>query len=82
MARPPTLYPRATVRRIVKAHSKKNLSKNVDILIFLDHTLFLKSLVCPLLQEATLEARRNGQRVLSATDIKKVTEKTLGKFKG
>jgi hypothetical protein len=27
------LYPRATVKKIVKAHSKKNLSKNVDVLV-------------------------------------------------
>ena len=27
------LYPRSTIKRIVKAHSKKNLSKNVDVLV-------------------------------------------------
>ena len=27
------LYPRATLKKIVKAHSKKNLSKNVDPLV-------------------------------------------------
>ena len=27
------LYPRATVKKIVKAHSKRNVSKNVDILV-------------------------------------------------
>jgi hypothetical protein len=31
------LYPRATVKKIVKAHSKRNVSKNVDVLVgFLD----------------------------------------------
>jgi hypothetical protein len=29
----PTLYPRGTVKRIVKAHSQRPLSKNVDILV-------------------------------------------------
>ncbi|PGH32999.1 hypothetical protein GX50_04214 [[Emmonsia] crescens] len=28
----PKLYPRATVKRIVKAHSRRNISKNADIL--------------------------------------------------
>ena len=27
------LYPRATIKRIVKAHSKKGISKNADILV-------------------------------------------------
>lgn len=27
------LYPRATVKRIVKAHSKAQVSKNVDVLV-------------------------------------------------
>jgi hypothetical protein len=29
----PTLYPRGTVKKIVKAHSNRQLSKNVDILV-------------------------------------------------
>lgn len=27
------LYPRATVKKIVKAHSKCNVSKNVDVMV-------------------------------------------------
>lgn len=27
------LYPRATVKRIVKAHSGRNVSKNADVLV-------------------------------------------------
>jgi hypothetical protein len=27
------LYPRATVKKIVKAHSKRNMTKNVDVLV-------------------------------------------------
>jgi hypothetical protein len=33
MAAAQKLYPRATVKKIVKAHSKRNLSKNVDVLV-------------------------------------------------
>jgi hypothetical protein len=29
----PTLYPRATLKKIVKAHANRPLSKNVDILV-------------------------------------------------
>jgi hypothetical protein len=34
----PTLYPRATVKKIVKAHSNRQMSKNVDILVRLMDT--------------------------------------------
>lgn len=34
MASTQKLYPRATVKRIVKAHSKKSVSKDVDILVW------------------------------------------------
>jgi len=30
---PTKLYPRATVKKIVKAHSERNLSKNADVLV-------------------------------------------------
>lgn len=33
MAAGQKLYPRATVKKIVKAHSRRNLSKNVDVLV-------------------------------------------------
>lgn len=33
MATAQKLYPRATLKKIVKAHSKKNLNKNVDPLV-------------------------------------------------
>jgi hypothetical protein len=33
MATGQKLYPRATVKKIVKAHSKRNVSKNVDVLV-------------------------------------------------
>jgi len=33
MAAGQKLYPRATVKKIIKAHSKTNLSKNVDVVV-------------------------------------------------
>jgi len=39
MAAGQKLYPRATVKKIVKAHSKKNISKNADVLVSF-HDLF------------------------------------------
>ncbi|KAJ5042075.1 uncharacterized protein L3040_004633 [Drepanopeziza brunnea f. sp. 'multigermtubi'] len=72
------LYPRATVKKIVKAHSKRNVTKNVDVLIFLDYELFLQTLM----KEATINARAAGERGISAKSVKKVTEASLAKFKG
>jgi hypothetical protein len=31
----PTLYPRGTVKKIIKAHSNRQVSKNVDILVLI-----------------------------------------------
>ena len=36
------LYPRATFKRILKSNAKLRLSKNVDILVFLDYVLFME----------------------------------------
>jgi hypothetical protein len=38
---PQTLYPRGTVKKIIKAHSARPLSKNVDILVRLSTTYTL-----------------------------------------
>ncbi|GAD94498.1 transcriptional regulator family: Histone-like TF [Paecilomyces variotii] len=72
------LYPRATVKRIVKAHSNRSLSKNADILIFLDYMLFMQELM----REASIRSRRAGEKGISAKSVRKVTEMTLRKFKG
>jgi hypothetical protein len=40
MAAGQKLYPRATLKKIVKAHSKKNVSKNVDVLVCLTRPRF------------------------------------------
>ncbi|KAL3427536.1 hypothetical protein PVAG01_01045 [Phlyctema vagabunda] len=78
MATGQKLYPRATVKKIVKAHSNRNLSRNVDVLIFLDYTLFLQTLM----KEAVLDAKQHGEKGISAKSVKKVTETALSKFKG
>ncbi|KAH8786697.1 hypothetical protein BGZ57DRAFT_881912 [Hyaloscypha finlandica] len=78
MAASQKLYPRATVKKIVKAHSKRNVSKNVDVLIFLDYALFLQTLM----KEATINAKQVGERGISGKSVKKVTEMSLAKFKG
>ncbi|KAG9229001.1 hypothetical protein BJ875DRAFT_476047 [Amylocarpus encephaloides] len=78
MAAGQKLYPRGTVKKIVRAHSKRNLSKNVDVLIFLDYTLFLQTLM----KEAGINAKHAGERGISAKSVKKVTELSLAKFKG
>ncbi|KAK3997197.1 hypothetical protein QBC43DRAFT_320379 [Cladorrhinum sp. PSN259] len=72
------LYPRATVKKIVKAHSNCNVSKNADVMIFLDYMLFMQNLV----KEAGIEAKQGGERGITARSVKKVTANSLAKFKG
>jgi hypothetical protein len=36
------VYPRATLRKILKAHSRKNISRGVDSLVYLDYVLFIE----------------------------------------
>ncbi|KAF1990676.1 hypothetical protein K402DRAFT_369497 [Aulographum hederae CBS 113979] len=74
----PSHYPRGTVKKIVKAHSDRPLTKNVDVLIWLDYTLFLQDLM----REATIKARQSGEKGVSARTIRKVRETSLRKFKG
>ncbi|KAI1181687.1 hypothetical protein F5B17DRAFT_254171 [Nemania serpens] len=62
-------YPRATVKKIVKAHSKCNVSKNVDVMIFLDYVLFMQTLV----KEAAIDSKQAGERNIDAKSIRKVT---------
>ncbi|KAH8677601.1 hypothetical protein BX600DRAFT_493030 [Xylariales sp. PMI_506] len=63
------LYPRATVKKIVKANSRCNVSKNADVLIFLDYVLFMQTLV----KEAAIDSKQAGERGISAKSVKKVT---------
>ncbi|KAF9874512.1 hypothetical protein CkaCkLH20_08075 [Colletotrichum karsti] len=55
-------YPRGTVKKIVKAHSNCNLSKNVDVMVYLDYVLFMQTLV----KEAAIESKKAGERGITA----------------
>ncbi|KAF1918039.1 hypothetical protein BDU57DRAFT_472280 [Ampelomyces quisqualis] len=74
----PTLYPRSTLKKIIKAHSNRPLSKNVDILIYLHYALFMQELV----NEASIRSKQSGERGVSATSVRRVGERTLRKYKG
>ncbi|CAN9329495.1 unnamed protein product [Alternaria alternata] len=87
----PTLYPRGTVKKIVKAHSNRQMSKNVDILvrlmgyrrtdrerIYLNYALFMQELI----NEASIKSKQRGERALSARSVKRVSEDVLRKYKG
>ncbi|KAI0809426.1 hypothetical protein GGR55DRAFT_679777 [Xylaria sp. FL0064] len=92
------MYPRATVKKIVKAHSKCNVSKNVDVMIFLDYVLFMQTYdISPryslpgrripnhlnrLVKEAAIDSKQAGERNISAKSIRKATPDALSKFKG
>ncbi|OCT45544.1 Histone-fold domain-containing protein new1 [Cladophialophora carrionii] len=71
-------YPRARLRKIVKAHSRKRVGKTVDALVFLNFVLFIEEL----LSSASRKARLNGEKVIAAKDIRKATMATLRRFKG
>ncbi|KAF4989836.1 hypothetical protein FGRMN_8859, partial [Fusarium graminum] len=64
-------YPKATVKKIIKAHSNHNIKKNADVTIFLDYVLFMETLV----KEAAIQSKQSGERGLSARSVKKVTRK-------
>ncbi|KAG4425505.1 hypothetical protein IFR04_001424 [Cadophora malorum] len=87
MAAGQKLYPRATVKKIVKAHSKRNVSKNVDVLVgfpsrlpealpnqYLQIFLDYALFLQTLMKEATINAKQAGERGISAKSVKKVTE--------
>ncbi|KAF8246640.1 hypothetical protein K440DRAFT_630799 [Wilcoxina mikolae CBS 423.85] len=71
-------YPRTVLKRTIKAHTSLNVSKNVDILLYLDYVLFMQELM----REASIKARQRGSASISPGDVKKVAETTLAKFKG
>ncbi|KAK7902381.1 hypothetical protein LTR67_002026 [Exophiala xenobiotica] len=71
-------YPRATLRKILKAHSRKKVGKGVDSLVYLDYVLFIEELM----QNATRKARMDGEKTIAAKDIRKATMTSLRRFKG
>ncbi|CAF9936442.1 MAG: hypothetical protein ALECFALPRED_006856 [Alectoria fallacina] len=42
---PKRIDPRSTIKKIVKAYSSRSLSKNADVLMFLDYNLFVQERV-------------------------------------
>ncbi|KAL2171854.1 hypothetical protein VTG60DRAFT_1551 [Thermothelomyces hinnuleus] len=72
------LYPRATVKKIVKAHSNCDVSKNADVMMFLDYMLFMQNLM----KEAAIEAKKGGERGITARSVRKVTADSLARFRG
>ncbi|KAK5297510.1 hypothetical protein LTR93_002516 [Exophiala xenobiotica] len=71
-------YPRATLRKILKAHSRKKVGKGVDSLVYLDYVLFIEEseilMMTPrLMQNATRKARIDGEKTIAAKDIRKAT---------
>jgi len=81
---PPKPYPRSTLKRIIHANSGLKVSKNADVLIYLDYVVFMQQL----LREANLHARLandggNGKKVaVTARDVRKVSQVMLRRFKG
>ncbi|KFH43465.1 Histone-fold domain-containing protein-like protein [Hapsidospora chrysogenum ATCC 11550] len=71
-------YPKATLKKIIKAHSDLNIKKNADVAIYLNYVLFMETLV----KEAAIDSKQSGERGLAARSVKKVTRDTLAKFKG
>ncbi|KAK9376158.1 uncharacterized protein V1513DRAFT_440884 [Lipomyces chichibuensis] len=73
------LFPRSSLRRIVKKNSKTtNISKRADVLVYLDYILFIEEL----LKESSIEARQAGDKVLRQRHIERAAEITLRKFRG
>ncbi|KAL6855081.1 hypothetical protein ACO1O0_006219 [Amphichorda felina] len=71
-------YPKATVKKIIKAHSDLSIKKNADVAVYLNYVLFMETLV----KEAAIHSKQSGERGLAARSVKKVTRDTLAKFKG
>ncbi|OZJ06068.1 hypothetical protein BZG36_01087 [Bifiguratus adelaidae] len=75
----PRLYPRSTLKRIIKAHRpSSSLSKNADILIYLDYISFLEHLA----GEAQAYAMEQGDKDFEAKHIQHVTEGMMTRDRG
>ncbi|KAL8365307.1 hypothetical protein RB595_004220 [Gaeumannomyces hyphopodioides] len=72
------LYPRATVKRIIKAESDCNVSKDADVTVFVDYIRFLQTVV----NEAAIESKRAGEKGITPRSVKKVTAVCLVAWSG
>ncbi|KAF2865660.1 hypothetical protein BDV95DRAFT_251930 [Massariosphaeria phaeospora] len=76
-AKPP--YPRATLRKTLRAHTNQPLSKNVDILVFLNYALFMQRLI----REAGIAGKQaGGSAGVTARSVRKVRGDCLRGFRG
>lgn len=72
-------FPRVRQKSIIKKYQKKaRLSRNADILIFLDYILFLKRLAA----EASIKALEEGERTLKSNHVNTVFKNVLKSCKG
>jgi histone H3/H4 len=78
MATVPKKLPRATLRKILKAHTNKNIFRDVDALVYLDYVLFIQWL----LAASVKRAKKAGEKRVAAKDIRMLTVKSLKAFKG
>lgn len=65
----PKKYPRATIRKSLKAHSLKRVGRDVDALVYLDYVLFMSRLM----QAAERKAKEGGDKKIAARDLRRVT---------
>ncbi|CAG8485423.1 3250_t:CDS:2 [Ambispora leptoticha] len=73
------LFPRATLKRIIKSHHNKALTKNVDVMIYLDYVLFLQRLA----EEANIEANQDlNEKKIEERHVVAALERVLQEFQG
>ncbi|CAG8448907.1 4768_t:CDS:2 [Scutellospora calospora] len=73
------LFPRATLKKIIKSHYNKALTKNVDVMIYLDYILFLQRLA----EEANAEASQGiNEKKIEERHIVAALERILQEFQG
>lgn len=72
-------FPRSKQKSIIKKHQRKaRLSRNADILIFLDYMLFLKRLAT----ESNIKAQEERTNTLQAQHVNDVLRNVLQNCKG
>lgn len=76
--KPSKSIPRTTLRKILKAYTTKNLSRNIDVFVYLNYIMFMRTLI----QASTRKAKMAGEKRITPKIIRMVTLKTLKQFKG
>ncbi|EJP67830.1 hypothetical protein NHJ13051_002894 [Beauveria bassiana] len=74
-------YPKATLKKIIKAHSNHTLQRDADVSIYLNYVLFMERWYF-LVKEAAIQSKQSGERGLTTRSVKKATRDILAKFKG